>query len=457
MVSETVFENDRTAASVLQHAYIQFHLNYCASGFTMNQLFALYADEYRLSGTNNTLLTMAYTNSPDADNGTLGNLWSRGYSVIYHANVILEGLEKQGGAIEPALRSQMIGEAKFLRAFSYFYLVNLYGDVPLLLTSDYTRNRLEARTPAKQVYDQIVKDLLEAKGLMKSDHLDWANNNTTYRFRATRETATALLARVYLYEGKWKDAETQASEVLTLTNTYSLESNTGDVFNLNSKETLLGLDEALVFTRTTMAQIYVLTAVPAPSASNYFRFGVVSDTLLKSFEAGDLRRSTWVGAFTSGGNSYHYAHKYRNTTSLQQMTSAIRLAELYLIRAEARLEQDLLQLSIDDINVIRNRARATPTGNVPDPLPALPDDLTKEQVRTALEQERFIELFIEGHRWLDLKRWKGLNNVSVSRADEVMPAITAVKGSSWSPYLKLLPVPQTELDKNINLVQTPEY
>src|SRR5690606_1183343 len=112
----------------------------------------------------------------------------------------------------------------------------------------------------------------------------------------------------------------------------------------------------------------------------------------------------WVGVFTTGENSYHFANKYRSNTTLTQYDCAIRLAEVYLIRAEARLEQGLRDLAIDDLNVIRERARAEATPDVPNPLPALAYTMTEEQIRKAMEKERFTELFIEGHRWFDLKR-----------------------------------------------------
>jgi hypothetical protein len=107
--------------------------------------------------------------------------------------------------------------------------------------------------------------------------------------------------------------------------------------------------------------------------------------------------------------------------------------------------------------MIRSRARAQATPAIPDPLPALDNSLSKTAAMLALEQERMIELFTEGHRFFDLKRWKGVQDPTVSRADELMPGISAAKGATWYPYKKLFPIPQNEIDLNVNLEQNPEY
>lgn len=455
MVQETVFKDARTTAAALRQAYFLIAGSiYGTSGTSMSLLNALYPDEYRLT-TNHIGLRMIYTNAPEAAEGIFTVLWSNSYSDIYRANAIIEGLEAYGTSMEKSIKDHMTGEAKFLRAYVYFLLVNSYGDVPLILSTDYEKNRLIARTSQELVYDQIVKDLAEAKGLMTSDYLDWNNAKvTTSRLRATRDVAAALLSRVYLYRGQWAKAEKEADGVIS-NNVYDLEETPANTFNVASKETLLAFADQ-GGNRPRAAGIYVLTSNPNNSTATG-AIGVVSDTLLGSFEAGDNRRRDWIGVFTTGGNSYHFANKYRASTTLTQYDCAIRLAEVYLIRAEALLEQSKLELAIDDLNEIRKRARAAVTTAVPNPLPALPYTLTKEQVRLAMEKERFTELFIEGHRWFDLKRWKGLNNPAISRADEAMPSIAAKKGATWQPHLKLLPIPQKQLELNVNLKQNKDY
>lgn len=455
MVQETVFKDARTTAAALRQTYFLMAGSiYGSNGTYMSLLNALYPDEYRLT-TSDIGLRMIYTNAPEAAEGIFTILWGNSYADIYRANAIIEGLATYGTSMEKSIKDHMTGEAKFLRAYAYFMLVNSYGDVPLILSTDYGKNRLIARTSQELVYDQIIKDLAEAKELMTSDYLDWNNAKvTTSRLRATRDVAAALLSRVYLYRGQWARAEKEADEVIS-NNVYDLEETPANTFNVASKETLLAFADQ-GGNRPRAAGIYVLTSNPNNS-TNTAAIGVVSDSLLGSFEAGDNRRRDWIGVFTTGGNSYHFANKYRASTTLTQYDCAMRLAEVYLIRAEALLEQNKLALAIDDLNEIRKRAQASATTAVPNPLPALPYTLTKEQVRLAMEKERFTELFIEGHRWFDLKRWKGLNNPGISRADEAMPAIAAKKGAKWEPHLKLLPIPQKQIELNVNLKQNKDY
>ncbi len=91
-------------------------------------------------------------------NNQTPTFWSEIYKHVYTVNVALEGLSKSS-TLTPAVKQQLMGEAKFLRAFFYFYLVNLYGDVPLVLTSDYKANSQLARTPGNLIYQQIIADL----------------------------------------------------------------------------------------------------------------------------------------------------------------------------------------------------------------------------------------------------------------------------------------------------------
>lgn len=451
MVQETVFKDAQASAAALRNAYEALP----SLNVSISLVNALYPDEYRLT-TSDQGLRAIYTNSPEALPGSITSIWKNSFNAIYKANAIIEGLQGNGSAFEKSLKDHMIGEALLIRALSYYWLVNLYGDVPLLLTTDYTKNRLASRTPANLVYDQIVKDLTDAKGLMSSDYLDWDNKKVTNRrFRANKEAAAALLARIYLYRGEWAKAETEATEVISKNTVYSLEPVPANAFNMASKETVLAL-EYIAYTYPLPADSYILTADPNNSTTAG-RIGVVSDTLLGSFEAGDNRRRDWIDVFTTGGSSYYFANKYKISTTLTQYDGIIRLAELYLIRAEARLEQGLKQAAIDDLNVIRDRARAAATGAVPNPLPALASTLTDVQVRRAMEKERFTELFTEGHRWFDFKRWKGINNTAISRADEAMPAIAAKKGTTWKSHLKLFPILPKEFELNVNMEQTPGY
>ncbi len=161
----------------------------------------------------------------------------------------------------------------------------------------------------------------------------------------------------------------------------------------------------------------------------------------------DKRKSGWIGQYTED-ITYNYSYKYKAYFgALTEYVMVLRLAEQYLIRAEARIQQDRIDEGIDDVNIIRARARDAASPSVPDPLPDLSASLSKEDALAAVMHERQVELFTEGgHRWLDLKRTK--------TADEVL---SVIKGNSWQATDTLYPIPQQERLANPNLSQNSGY
>src|SRR5690606_27043726 len=126
---------------------------------------------------------------------------------------------------------RLLGEAKFVRAFCYFYLVNQFGNVPLIVNTDYKINTVMPRTEKSKVYDLIVTDLVDAQSKLPSNYV------STERIRPNKEAATTLLARTYLYLGKWDLAEAEATKVIKDTR-YRLLGNLNDVFLKNSEEAI---------------------------------------------------------------------------------------------------------------------------------------------------------------------------------------------------------------------------
>jgi hypothetical protein len=167
----------------------------------------------------------------------------------------------------------------------------------------------------------------------------------------------------------------------------------------------------------------------------------MSPQLLASFEPGDLRMSNWVGVDSSTGTKYYYPFKYKVATgsTLTEYSMVIRLAEMFLIRAEARAWQNNITGGQADLNVIRARAG----------LPATTAS-TRQDLIDAILHERQVELFTEwGHRWLDLKR--------TGTIDQVMNIVTLQKGGSWVSNQQLYPIPAKEIQNNPNLSQNPGY
>jgi hypothetical protein len=365
--------------------------------------------------------------------------WRNFYNYIFTCNSVIEGLQGSVG-LTPVVEQQLMGEAKFMRALFYFYLVNLYGDVPLVLGTDYKANSQVARMPATRVYQQVVADLKDAQGLLTNSFPDLTLLKTSLeRVRPTRWAAMALLARVYLYTGDWPNAEAQADSVIAHSPLFGLSALTS-VFLKNSTEAIWQLQPVTTgsITNTSDAVAFIIPASgPSVSYPVY-----LSSHVTDSFETGDKRRTTWVGSVVAGGKTYNYPYKYKVNAAaapVSEYLMVLRLAEQYLIRAEARVQQGNAA-GVADLNVIRTRAG----------LSGYAGSMDKASLLSAILHERKVELFCElGHRWLDLKR--------TGKADAVMSAVTPTKGGAWSATDQLYPLSAGDLQEDPNLVQNRGY
>lgn len=433
--SEIVFGSVETAKAALSGAYSTLSQSQTYS-VNLTLANALAADELRaLSGTaryaalqNNTYepLTSSYTS----------DIWTDSYTSIYQFNSIIIGLSNNP-AVNATVSKQIVAEAKTMRAYCYLQLVGLFGDVPLVLTTNVDQTALTPRVAASTVYTQIIQDLNEAKADLGEDYV--SNSGVSNRMQANRSTASALLSRAYLTIGNTQEAIRNATEVIGNTGLYQLlpGSQLNDVFLTNSKEAILQLGSALsaITGYTNEGQAFV---------SNPFSFSLsftLSDGLLAAFEPNDLRRTAWVRQVTMNGVTAAEPYKYQNydresATASQrfEVPTVIRLAEIYLIRAEAYAASGNRALALADLKTIRERAG----------LPELPANVN---INDAVLQERRIELFCErGDRWLSLKR--------TGRIDAVL---AAAKPATWQSYAQLFPIPQTALDTNPNLTQNQGY
>lgn len=165
-----VFSNDATAIAAISGMYAQMYRVSSQFGAMGTTLFAgLSADELYYNST--APLYMEFANNDIATNNPVlrSNLWTSPYQLVFHANNILEGLEMSTG-VTAATKKQLQGEAKFIRALSHFYLVNMFGDVPVVLTTNYEENRTLPRMPRGKVYEQIITDLQSAKDLLQTTY-----------------------------------------------------------------------------------------------------------------------------------------------------------------------------------------------------------------------------------------------------------------------------------------------
>jgi hypothetical protein len=361
-------------------------------------------------------------------------IWKSAYKTIYDANAVMEGIAaSESPALSDSVRKQLTAEALVLRAFSFFYLVNFFGDVPLALSAEFQQTASLSRAPVAKVYDQIKSDLLKARSVL-TDDFKIGNNE---RVRVNKWFAEALLARVYLYTGEYQLAINSANEVINHTALFGVETDISKVFLPNSKEAIFQLkptqDEPAIANQTPESR--QLHNVPAPGGS-YFPNYMITPELLNAFEANDQRKNVWMVAVPSG----YIPAKYKNGAPAQYYT-VMRMAELHLIRAEATmlLTPAAKSIAIEDLNILRRRAGVE----------ELNDQLTAEQVIEAIAKERKTELFIEwGHRWFDLKR--------TGKAEAVLSVIP--NKQPWlGNYQLLYPIPQSEILNNSNLIQNPEY
>ena len=425
LVSSTVFLDSASAQSAMNGLYSKFYNGYAGGNGYYSYNITLHparlADElYPVSSTGDNF----YNNSLLSTNDEVESMWNDSYDDIYSANSIIEGTQNST-SITAGLKKQLTGEAKFLRAMCYFYLVNYFGDVPLVTTTNLTTNSKLPRAPASEVYNQIVADLTDAQNTLAADY-SWSQGNRT---RANKWAASAMLARVNLYMGRWSEAEAEATKVINQTALYDIiKDDLSKVFLKNSQETILSF--------YTNYDGYPFQTKYTQLQENTMPNFALTDALVKSFEPADLRLSKWISSVDYSGKNYSYPSKYKSVGGNEEYQVFFRLSELMLIRSEARAYQNNFSGAKSDLDVIRNKAGLGGTTAT---------DLASFKI--ALEHERQTELFLEwGDRWLNLKR--------TSRADAVL---TPIKAASWQSTDVFYPIPFRAISTNTNLKQNLGY
>ncbi len=434
MVGGEVYSTNENAAAVMAGIYSYMNTSGLSAGGRGISIFCgLYCDELELMEGNQEYLR-CYENTLTADDSPF---WGQLYYCVQHCNLLLEGLNASH-TLDPAVKTQLAGEAKFIRAFCYFYLVNFFGDVPLLTTSDIKTNTTAARSDTGKVYQQIVTDLLDAENKLKTAYMAGdARTEISERLRPNKWAACALLARVYLYRGNWVAAEEQANKVIAQNGLYKSGA-PQDVFIADSKELIWGLETIDATGVNEDAVLMFLEHGPDLESQPLF----LNKQLLNVFEQNDQRLTKWIGQDTTQDSTYYYPMKYRlaeNGISTTPYLAVLRLSEVLLIRAEAKTYMNDFAGARADLNVLRLRAGLGYSAA-----------MNRLALLTAIERERQVELFTEwGHRWLDLKRY--------GKADIVMSALSNKKGTMWRSYKMLFPIPHGDILLNRNLVQNIGY
>ncbi|MCD9018890.1 RagB/SusD family nutrient uptake outer membrane protein [Parachryseolinea silvisoli] len=432
--SSVVFADDVTATAVVLGIYSDM-LSVLAfssgSEYSISSLSGLSSDEL----VNNPKYDMYSVEFEETEvkpnNVYVKYLWVSLYKAIYQANTVIEGIQ-HSDELSESVKSQLLGEVFFIRAFCNFYLINLFGDIPLTLSTDYKVNSAIGRTDVSEVYDQILSDLAKAGELLSSEYAALSNE----RIRPNRFSAFALSARVYLYLNNWSMAEEMSTNVIQNSEMYNLEVAVDEVFLKNSSESIWQLRPISDGNNGSTNEASVF------SPDNVAYYNVINDGFMSSTEPGDMRINRWIDTLVVEGDTIFYPCKYKQDKSsepLAEYSMVLRLAEQYLIRAEARAMQDKLEGdagALSDINAIRRRAGLLDVHSV-----------SKLEVLSYIDNERRIELVTEwGHRWFDLKRR--------NKAEEVL----SQEKELFTKDDKLYPIPDSEFLRNPRLVrQNPGY
>lgn len=427
IVASNVFLEEGTAVAALNGLYARVvgsRPPFTYGGTTI--FLGLYSDELGSNFAPTATIYNDFVNGKIAeDNEAVATtFWREAYEMIFHANSIIKGLENS--PINTTLKNQLSGEAYFVRAYCYWYLQSLFGDVPLVLDpNDYENNAIMPRTPANEVHIRVMSDLLEAKSRVSKTY------SSTGKYRVNYYTVLAFLSRIYTNEGNWQSAYDTANEIIA-SKVYKLENDLNKVFLSTSTETIWQTaSDNVAYVQEANLLIPSTLATARPNYPFITQF-------LSAFESGDQRRINWVASKTVSGITWYYPYKYKVRTvgtgvSRTESLAMFRLAEIYLNRAEAKAYLNDATAK-DDLNEIRNRANL---GSINPVGTALTD---------AILRERRVELFAEwGLRFFDLRR--------TGKLDVVNGAIKP----SWSSDGKLFPIPINERRKNTFLTQNQGY
>jgi len=421
LISAEVFADSTDASATLVGIYIASMNNSMginSGGLTL--YLGLSADELAPTGSSPSIVQF-YQDNILTNNSSNNGLWVAGYNYIYATNACLEGVNTTAG-IAASAKVRISAEAKFIRGYEYFCLLNLYGGIPDVTSTNYRVTSLLPRVSTDEIYNQVIADLQFAEQNL--------GTNTGVNDRPNSLAASALLARVFLYQGKYDLAVAEASKVINSGN-FQLEADLNNVFLSGSAETIWQFD--LPFNRYTWeGQTFV------PTSSRAVPRYVLTNDLFSSFEPGDQRAVSWTKTNSAGSKSYVYPYKYKSNALAAVASEGyvlLRLSEQYLIRAEAEMKLGDLSSAVADLNLIRNRA-------------GLPNSTanTTATVFTAIQAERRHEFFCEGgSRWFDLKRWNLVNEV------------LAPLKTSWNTSDQLYPIPVNQISSDPNLIQNPGY
>jgi len=381
--------------------------------------------------------------SATSDNGALATFWQSTYETISRANNAIYYIAPMN--IDVTLRNRLVGEAKYLRALSYFNLVNIFGKVPLKLLPQLTSATINVPlSDVVTIYAQIEKDLTDAVAVLPTSY-------TTEKGRATQGAALGMLAKVDLYQNKYADCLTNIQALDNL-HQYNLLSNYANLFKAGSEDSTEVIF-ATRFIQSTVSPGDILTVEFAPLIEGGYAFDAPTQSFVDAFtdstiyKTVDPRLDASIGrdgmpwfdntTFSSSWSEAtgYLVKKYDENTipGIPKDQSAIpsiymRYADILLMKAEALNEiggASGVSNAAIEVNKVRSRVNLAPTTAT-----------TQDAMRTVIMNERRKELGFEFHRFFDLMRW------GQTIAESALPGI------KWTAPRFYYPIPQIELDTN---------
>ncbi|WP_333853014.1 RagB/SusD family nutrient uptake outer membrane protein [Epilithonimonas sp.] len=412
-----VFENVSTADGALSNLYAEMYNFSVLNGGTAGTgaLLGSYTDDLTcymaasLGGAPD-----IYNNQQIPSNSVIKNLWANSYKEIYLANSIIIGVNSSSG-IGIKDKNRIKGEALFLRSLIYFYLSQIFGDVPYVTTTDYTVNQKIGKTSYQDLNGFIHNDLALSIDLLED------NYRHSDRIYPNKKVVQLLRAIIYMHENKWSDAELLLKDIKNST-LYSWEADVSKTFKKTGKHILWQFKPLQANQPTNEAAMYYFTTA-APTGY------ALSNSLINSFELTDMRLQKWITKMTINQNVFYRCNKYVNViNNTDEYSILFRLEEVNLLLAESLVRQDRREEALPFINAVRQRAGISNLGL-----------LSNEQILEELLKENRREFFAEkGNRFLTLKRFGKLDNLS-----PVKP--------NWKTFHKLWPVPLSDISLNPNL------
>jgi hypothetical protein len=397
----------------------------------------------------------------NALNANISRDWADAYAMIANANLTIEPV---AACTDPALtatrKNQILGESRFMRAFTYFDLVRLFGKVPIVLTPPDQKNSesliksvLVPQSSVDSVYDAILADLWFARGTVRDIGADPS------KWTVSKGAVNAMLAKVYATRSpaNWDSVAYYCDQVIP---NYSLVANFNDLWDNNHKDNSEAIWEINFFgygagddIGNWAPSIFVGGSTGAYEGGGWKKFNTPTNDLVNTFlsENDSVRLNASVtflditGQWTDPNwpsTHYPFSTKFNDPANGINDVYLIRLADILLLRAEAYNAKNDVSHAAGLLNQVRARVGLPATTAV-----------SSSDMALAIEKERRLELAFEGHRWFDLLR--------TGRALAVMNAQKDGNGNPLNYQVKdyqlLWPIPQTQLDLNPLLKQNPGY